>query len=388
MWNIKENDEIMDVFITKIAKFLPNLPVNNDEMESILGLMDGSKRVKNIILRRNGIKQRYYAIDKLGNITHSNAELTFEAIKELISENLHWNDIELLSTGTSSPDQIMPSHSVMVQGLMGVNASMEVNTVSGNCTSGMNALKYAFMTLKLGEKNNAVVAGSERMSSWMIHNKFNTEFNTESCIEEKPVLSFNKEFLRWMLSDGASALFLQNKPNPQSDFNIKIEWIDGISYANEVETCMYSGGDKLPDGSLKPWSNFSAEEWAKFSIFAVKQDVKLLDQHIIEKGVKSLQYFLEKYHLRPEEIDYFLPHISSFYFKDQLMEGIRAAGMNISDDKLFINLDRVGNVGAGSIFLMLEELINDKGVKKGERILLSVPESARFNYVYALLTIV
>ena len=31
----------MDVFITKAAKFLPNEPVGNDDMESFLGMVDG-----------------------------------------------------------------------------------------------------------------------------------------------------------------------------------------------------------------------------------------------------------------------------------------------------------------------------------------------------------
>ncbi|MBQ0788287.1 MAG: hypothetical protein KBT69_12350, partial [Oceanihabitans sp.] len=50
-------------------------------------------------------------------------------------------------------------------------------------------------------------------------------------------------------------------------------------------------------------------------------------------------------------------------------------------------LSKVGNVGAGSIYIMLEELANSGKLKKGQKILLSVPESARFAYAYALLTV-
>lgn len=54
-----------EVFITKISSFFPNNPVGNDEMEEYLGLIDGRpSRVKSIILRQNGIKSRYYALDK------------------------------------------------------------------------------------------------------------------------------------------------------------------------------------------------------------------------------------------------------------------------------------------------------------------------------------
>lgn len=52
-----------NVYITKLSSFLPNEPVENDEMEDSLGYIGGhSSRIKRIILGQNQIKQRYYAI--------------------------------------------------------------------------------------------------------------------------------------------------------------------------------------------------------------------------------------------------------------------------------------------------------------------------------------
>ena len=63
-------------FITKVSKFLPNNPVLNDEMEEYLGLIKGLKsKSRALILKSNGIKCRYYAIDKKGVSTHSNTDL-------------------------------------------------------------------------------------------------------------------------------------------------------------------------------------------------------------------------------------------------------------------------------------------------------------------------
>ncbi|MCF6297190.1 MAG: hypothetical protein L3J08_04275, partial [Flavobacteriaceae bacterium] len=56
-------------------------------------------------------------------------------------------------------------------------------------------------------------------------------------------------------------------------------------------------------------------------------------------------------------------------------------------EKWFMNLSKVGNIGAGSIYIMLEELVQSGKLKKGDKILLSVPESARFSYAYSLLTV-
>ncbi len=341
-----------NVYITKSAKFLPNEPISNDEMGEVLGILEGSSKVKAIILRNNGILNRHYAIDKNGNITHNNAEVTFEAIKGLIDDNFKMDDIELLSVGTSSPDQNMPSHAAMVHGLM-KSRPIEINSSAGICCAGMSALKYAFMSVKSNMTNNAVAAGSERISTWLYSNKFENEIETVRKLNEKPVLAFEKEFLRWMLSDGSGAFLLENEPNPKSKFNLKIEWMESMSYAGKLDVCMYAAADKLEDGTLNSWSHYSSKEWGEQSIFSIKQDVKLLDKHIIQKGVESLKAAFEKNNLNPEEIDHFLPHISSFYFKDKLLNCLQEQGLNISEDKMFTNLDRVGNVGAGSIYLML-----------------------------------
>lgn len=376
------------VYISKTSSFLPNEPISNDEMEEVLGLLNGSGRVKNIILRNNGILTRYYAINKSREITHTNAELTYEAIKLLFDDKIKLEEAEVLAVGTTTPDQNLPSHAAMVHGLMEGSKNMEIVSASGACSSGMGALKYGFMSVYSGMSNNAIVAGSERTSTWMSQDKFEDELDIASKLVDNPILSFQKEFIRWMLSDGAGAFYLDNKPNPDNDINIEIEWVDGQSFANEIETCMYAGAEKAEDGNLIPWSHYPSKEWSEHSLFALKQDTKLLDKFIIQKGVESLAYVMNKHNVNGEEVTYFLPHISSYFFKDKLMDGIEAEGLGITRKQLFTNLDKVGNVGAGSIFLMFDELLKSDKLKKGDKVLLSVPESARFNYVYALLTVV
>ena len=55
-----------DVFITGTSCYFPNKPVSNEDMEEFLGLIAGKhSRVKPVILKQNGIKQRYYALTKL-----------------------------------------------------------------------------------------------------------------------------------------------------------------------------------------------------------------------------------------------------------------------------------------------------------------------------------
>lgn len=374
------------VYINKIEKYLPNEPVSNDEMEDILGkINDTPSKSRRLILRNNGIQTRYYALDAQQNVTHNNAELTANAVKKLVDDTFSLNEIDVLSCGTSTPDLLLPSHAAMVHGLL-KNKSVDLNSASGVCCSGMSALKYGFLNVKAGTAKNAVCTGSERVSTWMMANKFEAEIANLEALEVQPILAFKKDFLRWMLSDGAGAMLLENEP--KGALSLEMLWMENYSFAHELETCMYAGGDKQADGSVKGWSEYSVNEWQTESVFSLKQDVKILDEFILKKGVESMGDAMSKHQLKPEEITYFLPHISSVFFKDKLYKEFKNAGLEIAKDKWFLNLPKVGNVGAASIYLMLEELYHSNTLKSGDTIMLSVPESGRFSYAYAFLKVV
>ncbi|GGD80801.1 beta-ketoacyl-ACP synthase III [Planktosalinus lacus] len=374
-----------DVYITKAGKCLPNEPISNDEMESYLGLInEKASKARRIVLRNNGIKTRYYALDKNGNPTHTNADLTNTAIEQLYDDSFSKYDVEMLSCGTSTPDNLLPSHAAMVHGLM-KNKSVELNSSSGVCCAGMNALKVGYLSVKSGNTQNAVCTGSERVSNWMLANKFNNEVINLEKLEEQPIVAFKKDFLRWMLSDGAGAFLLENKP--KGELSLKIEWMEAYSFAHELEACMYAGGDKLEDGTIKPWADYDPSQWLSESIFAIKQDVKLLDAHVLKIGSDCIKTSLEKHVVDASEIDYFLPHVSSHYFVDKLQKELQERNLHIPDEKWFLNLSRIGNVGSASIYIVVEELMNSGKLKKGDKIMLIVPESGRFSYAHAFLTV-
>ena len=376
-----------EVYITKSSTYLPNSPIENDQMEEYLGLVNGkTSKARPLILRNNGIKTRYYALDKNQTATHTNAEITAKAVEGLFDEHFSLNDMKLLSCGTTSADQIQPSHASMVHGVLKPDHSIEVNTSMGLCNAGMNAFNYAFLSVKSGVSENAIAVGSERFSSWMTADKFDHEVENLKLLEEKPIVAFKREFLRWMLSDGAGAFLLENKPRENS-INLRVEFIDFYSYAHEIEACMYAGCEKQEDGTLKSWADYDSDEWLKQSIFALKQDTRLLDEFILKKGAQSLRASFDKHNLDPNDMDYVLAHISSMYFKEGLKNEFAAVGLDFPWEKWYYNLAEVGNIGAGSIFIVTEELMNSGKLKKGEKILLCIPESGRFAYSCAVLTV-
>lgn len=374
------------VYITRLSKYLPNEPVANDEMEKILGMVNEKpSKARSIVLRNNGIKTRYYAV-KDGKITHTNAQLAKEAIRGLFTNGKAIKNLELITAGTTSPEQLLPNHAVMIHGELGIQR-VELSSHSGACASSIQGLKYAYMSVGSGLTEMAASVGSERMSSWMHASRFNAETENLKKLQENPILAFEKEFLRWMLSDGAGAALLESKPN-EDGISLKIEWLEMTSFANELETCMYAGSRKNEDKSLTGWNDMSPESWIHESVFSLKQDTRLLGDNIVPKGGLFLAELMKKHNLKVEDIDYYLPHMSSEYFKKQIEEYQKKIGLDIPMEKWFYNLPQVGNVGSASPFLMLEEIFHSGRLKKGDHILVMVPESARFSYAYIFLTVV
>ncbi len=377
---------LQEVFITKLSKFLPNEPIGCDDMEGYLGMINNQpSRARRIVLRNNGIKTRYYVLRKDGSITHNNAELVHEAIKGLVDDSFQLKDIEVLACGTSLIDQMLPSHTAMVHGLL-KSHPMEIISPSGACCSGMHAFKYGFLSIKSGNSNNAVCGGSEMISPMLQGKNFEPEANNLNNLNENPYIAFEKDFLRWMLSDGAGIALMENKP--RGECSLKVEWVSSVSFANELDTCMYAAADKDEDGRLRGWKEFNTNELINQSIFAMKQDVKMLGKNIAHFGVKHMIETCQEKGLELSNIDYFLPHLSSEFFRKKVAEALEHFGHPIPQEKWFTNLTRVGNVGSASIYLMMEELFYSGKLKKGDKILLSVPESARFSYAYSLLTVV
>ncbi|MEI7597326.1 MAG: beta-ketoacyl-ACP synthase III [Bacteroidota bacterium] len=377
-----------DVYIVKTSHFLPNKPISNDEMEDYLGLINNQpSKSKNIVLRNNGIKNRYYAMDKNGVATHTNSQMAALAVRNIFNnDSEQLKTIDLLCCGTSTPDQLLPSHGIMVHGWLPETKPIEVTSNAGACCSSMHSLKYAWMSIKSGEVDTAVATGSERSSRIMRSENFEEEAAKLVEAEKNPYVSFEKEFLRWMLSDGAGAFLLSNKKN-EKELSLKIEFLDGVSFAHEVEPCMYFACDKTESGELKSFMDYTSAEIAEKSILSMKQDVKLLRQHMLTIGIDKFKSVLKKHNLPLEEIDYFLPHVSSEFFRYKMAEVFDETGLHIPQEKWFTNLATIGNIGAGAIYLIVDELLNSGKLKVGQKIVILVPESSRFSYMFGLFTV-
>ncbi|AKQ64789.1 Long-chain-fatty-acid--CoA ligase [Myxococcus hansupus] len=372
-----------DVFITSLGKFLPGEPISNEQMETYLGKVRGRpSRARSRVLSQNGITQRHYAIDTEQRTRFRNWELAVRAIHDALERSpITLKEMDLLVTATTQGDLVLPGFASQVHHALG-GPACEVASLHGICSSGMQALRNATLQVAAGEADRAVVCASELVSRLLKASHY------EEVAGGANALPFEAEFLRWMLSDGAGAAVLQPTPHPTRP-SLKVEWMDIRSHANRHELGMYVGANRAPEGGFgDTWLDApSVTEATAAGVFNIKQDIRRLES-LVSLGVDGFFALVDQGRIRPADIDWCLIHYSSHYFKQPIVKLLEQGGVRIPEERWFTNLSTRGNTGCASIFLMLEELVNEGRVRPGERIFCMVPESGGFIVCYAMLTVV
>lgn len=387
-----------NVYIAGLGSYYPNEPIDNDQIDAYIGSVDGATlRAKSQLLKINGINKRYYALDRNGVPTHLSEEMAYLAGKAALqAAGVCVEDLDLLSFGTSFSDLIIPSLSHQVHGQFGTILSakpLRIMPTAGVCLSGIFSFDIAFNYLKYQHEKyrNAIVGGVERPSVSFLKNHY-----TEECLhrQENKALHDNYKFmhgafLRWMLSDGAGSAVLTNQPVSGKKY-LKIDWVEIRSYANELPVCMYAGTNDPtalnPRNTYYAQSSMSSAERQGMTV--LRQDPTVLGEYIVEYAVREMKRLMEEGILDPTKIDLFLPHISSYGFYRPLADTMEKENVSIPTSKWFLNLENKGNTGSAYIYNALNESLSGGKINVGDKILLMIPESARFGYGFIQLSCV
>jgi len=368
----------MNAYLTSTGSFLPGPAIGNDEMENILGCVEGRpSRLKARILKANGILSRHYAIDRNHRTTHSNYDMAVSAARHCLDASpLTARGIGMLSCATTQGDMVIPGFGSMVQAGLGLPA-VELLTAHGICSSSAMAVKAAVNAIRVGEHASALVVVSELASRLFKSSRY-------EAAGGHAAMDFNSEFLRWMLSDGAGAWLLESAPRGRC---LRVDWMRGFSHADAFPVCM-SIGAPTDTTDTRTWQDFPTYAEAEAAgALLIRQDVRLLE-HIVKLGVDGALRLIEEGTLVVGEIDHFLCHYSSHHFKGKIADMLEMSGASIPEEKWFTNLYTRGNTGAASILIMLDEFLRNAAPKVGARILCMVPESGRFNTAYMQFTVV
>lgn len=374
---------MQQAFITSAGQCLPGPPVPNERMADFIGrISDRSERLGRSILRQNGIRTRHYALREDGSTDWTLARLAAEGARAaLASAEIDARDIGLLATATTQNDQLVPGLASGVHHELGL-PPLELASLQSVCASSMMALKHATLQVRAGEHKAALAVGAEFSSRY-----FRPGFYQQtSSIAEDGSLPGDAEFLRWTLSDGAAAVLIEDRP-ARRGLSLRLDWMSLRSFADRFAACM-TGGVVRNGSGLKPWSHHATiGDAASAGAFQLRQDVEALHR-MLPVWVGELMRLIDEGRVETSKVDWFVCHYSAKSLREEMVKLATRAGCMIPEERWFTNLYEKGNVGAASLFLLLDDLLSSGRLKPGQSILCAVPESGQCIMGYAGMTVV
>ncbi|QKT03589.1 iron-containing redox enzyme family protein [Ectothiorhodospiraceae bacterium 2226] len=366
------------VYIVGTGSFLPGEPVDNEAMDRYISPLDpGSVRLKRRVLADNGITTRHYGIDPEGEARYTAAQMGALAVESgLAHAGVKLSDITFLAAATSGGDVLMPGFANMLQGELR-GPPMSTRSHHGICGAGIGALTDAANHVGTGNHTRAVVAAVEFPSRLLRKSRY-------TSLIGRP--TFDAEFLRWMLSDGAGACVLSSHSEAASGTALRVDWIHTKSFSGDYPPCMQLGtATEASKRSFMDYESFASAERA--GALLLRQDLRILPQ-LFEVAVHEYAELVRAGHVIPEKVTHFLAHYSSEKLGKVCDELMRTAGLHIQRERWFSNLTRRGNTGSSAIFIQLADLMRERSLLPGERVLCFVPESGRFSVSFVMLTVV
>ncbi|TYL52966.1 3-oxoacyl-[acyl-carrier-protein] synthase III C-terminal domain-containing protein [Agromyces mariniharenae] len=363
-------------YLTGFGSYLPGDPVDNDGIAARLGGDDAvTERIRRRVLQANGIRQRHYALDEQGEPTELNEELAVKALRAALDDRgIAASDLRMLACATTMGDVLVPGFASMVHGRLG-GGPMQLLTASGVCASSLAALDAAASKIRLGDHPRAAVVGSELASRSLRQRRF-----------DGIRAGMDSHFLRWMLSDGAGAVVVEFQPHPARP-SLRLDWVRHVSLAHEHDVCMRAGMDGPAPVVGGTWQDVDLADAAASGMFVIRQDVSMLDE-LADAGLKQFEELVDIGLVDVSHLDHVICHYSTNVFRDLAFDGLRRRIPTLDTDRWFSNLETRGNTGSASIFIALEEAWRSGRFAPGETVLLAVPESGRFSFAFAHLTVV
>ncbi|MCR8923839.1 ketoacyl-ACP synthase III [Dasania sp. GY-MA-18] len=301
--------------ITGWGKCLPPAILSNDDLATLLDTND------EWITTRTGMKER-----RISHVPVSSLA-TVAAARALACAGKQATDVELIIFGSTTFDEMCPNAASNVQKQLGAAnaACMDVNTA---CTSGMYALTVATAMIKSGVVNNAIVIGAEVIST---------------------VMDWSNRNVAVLFGDGAGAFYLQ-------------------ADAQECGVIAESLGCYGESREILAVNGWGLKE-AKNAVINNQLHWAFEGQEIFKKAVSGMdqacQKVLAKSEINADQIDLVVPHQANLRIIDTL-----AKRLKLPRDKVFINIQRYGNMSAATAPVALVEAIEEGRVKPNSLVLM------------------
>jgi len=304
--------------IVGIGAYVPPKILTNADLEKLVDTSD------EWITTRTGIKERRIAED--GVYT---SDLATKAAKEaLVEAGLKPEDVELILVATITPDMQFPSTACIVQRKLGAKKATCFD-VSAACAGQIYGLVTAEQFIKTGKFKNALVIGAEKLSSI-------TDWKDRStCV---------------LFGDGAGACVLTKT----DERNIISTYIGSSGW--EADLLKVPAG-----GSENPASHKTIDEGLHY----IKMNGSEVFKNAVRVMAKAANEAVTRCGLKCSDIDCIIPHQANI----RILMSV-AKRMGLSEDKVYLNIEKYGNMSSASSSVALYEAAKSGRLKKGDIVVL------------------
>ncbi|MDR3195412.1 MAG: ketoacyl-ACP synthase III [Endomicrobium sp.] len=273
------------------------------------------------IRTRTGIKER-----RISERNETASDLAYMASSEALkSSNISPEQIDLILVATITPDMFFPSTACLLQKKLGIN-SIAAFDLSAACSGFIYGIATAKAFISSGFYKTVLLVGSETLSKITDWNDRNT------CV---------------LFGDGAGAMILS--ASEESDDVLSVYLGADGSYSDLL--FMPGGGSANPTTIETVNQNFHTMKMQGKDVFkAAVPKMALAAQKALELSGKKL-----------EDINLFIPHQANM----RIIEAV-AKKLDISMDRVFVNIHKTGNISSATTITALDEAIKTGRVKRGD----------------------
>jgi 3-oxoacyl-[acyl-carrier-protein] synthase-3 len=299
---------------------LPEKVITNFDLEKLVDTSD------KWITERTGIKERRQAAP---NETTSTLSVK-AAQKALEMAGIAPEQLDLIICSTISPDMPLPATASLIQRELGAGTCCAFDLAAA-CSGFLFGLTVVDQFVKTEKAKYALVIGAELLSRYLDYQ------DRATCV---------------IFGDGVAAGVL-GPVNSSS----------GI-LASEVHTNgAFADHLYIPaGGTARPASCETVEGREHF--------IKMRGNELFKVAVRSLEEVsrrvIEQANVQPGEINLFIPHQANMRITEAVRERLA-----IPAEKVYSNINRVGNTSSASIPICLDECVRSGRIKKGDLILMS-----------------
>lgn len=307
------------VGISGTGSYVPKKILTNNDLSQMVNTSS------EWILSRTGIEERRIA----SNDTATSDLCTIAAKRALDDANLKPEEIDLIIVATVTPDYFLPSTACLVQKNIGANNAAAFDLNAG-CTGFVYGLTTGSNFIKAGVYKRVLVIGGETLSKIVNWKDRNT------CI---------------LFGDGAGACILEKCEEGYGIVSYEL----GADGSNGDSLIQPGGGSREP-ASIKSIEN---------NLHYIHMDGKEVFKFAVRVMGKSAMTVLEKANMSIDDLDYLIPHQANI----RIIESSRKK-LNLAEEKVYVNLNKYGNMSSASIPVALDEAIKNHKIKKDDSVLL------------------